>query len=212
MKKSLLVLSMALVLFVCGASLAFAAVDPYGTILPSDNSELNSDSGKFGDGSSLRIEDNENKNLGYIVKGNYAKFSGVDFGAAGATKVKIEVATPNAAGSIAFLVDDPAGTPFATVNYEPSGDWQKYQWAEAPVTGLTGAHDLYVVFTDGDINVRGITFEGGGGGGGGEAAAPAANPETGDNGIMLYTVLAVVAAGAIVLSRNHSLNVIKRVE
>ncbi|RED64963.1 carbohydrate-binding protein [Cohnella lupini] len=198
MKKSLLVLSMALVFFVCGASLAFAAVDPYGTILPSDNSELNSDSGKFGDGSSLRIEENENKNLGYIVKGNYAKFSAVDFGADGAAKVKIEVATPNAAGSIAFLADDPKGTPFATVNYEPSGDWQKYQWFEAPVTGLTGAHDLYVVFTDGDINVRGISFEAAGGGG---EAEPAANPATGDNGIMLYAILAVAAAGAIVLSR-----------
>lgn len=197
MKKSLIVLSLVLVMMVSSASLAFAAINPYGTINPSDNSELNSDSGKFGDGSSLRIEDNENKNIGFIVKGNYAKFSGVDFGADGASKVKIEIATPNAGGTVAFAVDDPKGAPFATVTYEPSGDWQKYQWFEAPVSGLTGAHDLYVIFVDGDINVRGIQFESAAGGG----AAPAENPQTGDNGVMLYVLLAAGSAAALFLSR-----------
>jgi LPXTG-motif cell wall-anchored protein len=198
MKKSLIILSLVLVMLVSSASLAFAAISPYGTINPSDNSELNSDSGKFGDGSSLRIEDNENKNLGFIVKGNYAKFSGVDFGADGASKVKIEIATPNAGGTVAFAVDDPKGAPFATVTYEPSGDWQKYQWFEAPVSGLTGAHDLYVIFVDGEINVRGIQFEAAAGGG---AAAPAENPQTGDNGVMLYVLLAAGSAAALFLSR-----------
>jgi hypothetical protein len=197
MKKTLLVLSMALVMLVSSASLAFAAINPYGTIMPRDNSELNSDSGKFGDGNGPRVEDNENKNLGYIVKGNYAKFSAVDFGADGASKVKIEVATPNAGGSVAFAVDDPKGTPFATVTYDASGDWQKYKWFEAPVTGLTGSHDLYVIFVDGDINVRGIQFESAGGAG----AAPADNPATGDNGVLLYVLLAAGSAAVVVLSR-----------
>ncbi|BBI31686.1 carbohydrate-binding protein [Cohnella abietis] len=196
MKKSMLVLSMALVLFLCSSALAFAAINPYGKIAPADNSELNSDSGKFSDGKGPRVEENENKNLGYIIAGNYAKFSGVDFGADGAAKVKIELATPNAGGSVAFLVDDPKGTPFATVKYDPTGDWQKYQWFEAPVTGLTGAHDLYVVFIEGDINVRAVQFEAAGGGG-----AAAANPATGDNGVMLYVMLAAGAAAAMFLSR-----------
>jgi hypothetical protein len=197
MKKTLLVLSMALVLLVSSASLAFAAINPYGTISPSDNSELNSDSGKFSDGNGPRIEDNENKNLGYIVAGNYAKFSAVDFGADGAAKVKIEVATAAAAGTVAFVADDPKGTPFATVSYDATGDWQKYQWFEAPVTGLTGSHDLYVIFTNGDVNVKSIQFEAAGGAG----AAPAANPATGDNGVLLYVLLAAGSAAAVFLSR-----------
>ncbi|RKP53069.1 carbohydrate-binding protein [Cohnella endophytica] len=198
MKKSLIVLSMVIVMLVSSVSLAFAAVNPYGTISPSDNSEINSDSGKFSDGNGPRIEDNENKNLGYIVKGNYVKFSGVDFGASGASKAKIELATPNAAGSVAFVIDDPKGTPFATVKYDPTGDWQKYKWFEAPVTGVTGSHDLYVIFTDGDINVRAFGFESAGGG---DAAAPAGNPATGDNGVLMYVLLAAGAAAVMVLSR-----------
>ncbi|QJD87035.1 carbohydrate-binding protein [Cohnella herbarum] len=202
MKKSLFVLSMVVVMLVSGASLAFAAINPYGTIAPSENSELNSDSGKFSDGNGPRIEDNENKNLGYIIAGNYAKFSGVDFGADGAAKAKIELATPNAAGSVAFVIDDPKGAPFATVKYEPTGDWQKYQWFEAPVTGVTGSHDLYVVFTDGDINVRAIGFESAAGAAsGGDGAAPASNPATGDNGVTMYVLLAGGAAAVMLLSR-----------
>jgi hypothetical protein len=197
MKKTLFVLSMVLVMLVSSASLAFAAIDPYKSIMPSDNSELNSDSGKFSDGKGPRVEDNENKNLGYIMAGNYAKFSAVDFGKGGATKVKIEVATPNAGGTVVFVADDPKGKPFATVKYDRSGDWQKYKWFEAPVTGLTGSHDLYVVFTNGDINVRAIQFESAGG----AAAAPAKNPATGDNGVLLYVLLAAGSAAAVFLSR-----------
>jgi len=197
MKKSIAVLGLSLALFVSSASLAFAAINPFEPIAPSANSELNSDSGKFSDGNGPRIEDNENKNIGYIVKGNYAKFSGVDFGADGASKVKIEIATPNAGGTVTFAIDDPKGAPFATVAYTATGDWQKYQWFEAPVSGLTGSHDLYVVFVDGDINVRNVQFEGAGGG----AAAPAANPATGDNGVATYVLLAAGAAAAIYFSR-----------
>jgi hypothetical protein len=201
MKKTLLVLSMVVVMLVSSASLAFAAVNPYKTIMPSDNSELNSDSGKFSDGSGARIEDNENKNLGYLTAGNYAKFSAVDFGADGASKVKIEAATSAAAGSVAFVVDDPKGKPFATVSYDLTGDWQKYKWFEAPVTGLTGSHDLYVIFTDGGVNVRSIQFEAAGKAAAAPAAAPAANPATGDNGVMLYVMLAVGSAAVVFLSR-----------
>ena len=196
MKKSFAVLTLSVALLVGSASLAFAAVDPYGVIAPSANSELNSDSGTFSDGSGPRIEDNENKNLGYIVAGNYAKYAELDFGGAGAAKVKIEVATPNAGGSVAFAIDDPKGAPVATVQYEPTGDWQKYQWFEAPVSGLTGTHDLYVVFTDGDINVRGIQFEPAAGGAG---AAPEANPQTGDAGVLPYALLAAASAAALLL-------------
>jgi hypothetical protein len=188
MKKYLMVLSLVMVMMLSSASLAFAAISPYDKISPSENSELNSDSGKFDDGKGPRIEENDKKNLGYIKAGNYAKFSGVDFGAEGASKVKVEAATPNAAGEIAFVLDDPNGTPFAIVKYPVSGDWQKYAWAEADVTGVTGTHDLYVVFPTGGVNVGDIQFVKAGG------AAPAANPKTGDNGVLLYVLLALGAA------------------
>jgi hypothetical protein len=197
MKKSLFVLSLVLVMVVSGASLAFAAISPFDKILPSQNSALNSDSGKFDDGKGPRIEDNENKNLGYIKAGNYAKFSAVDFGA-GASKVKAEVATPNAAGEIAFILDDPKGKPVGIIKYQPSGDWQKYVWAEAEVKGVTGTHDLYVVFTNGDVNVRAFQFVKADG-----AAAPAANPKTGDSGVMLYIILAIGSAAVLFAFRKQ---------
>jgi hypothetical protein len=195
MKKTLMLLSLVMVLLVSSASLAFAAISPYDKILPSQNSELNSDSGKFDDGKGPRIETNDKKNLGYIKAGNYAKFSGLDFGAEGASKVKIEAATPNAAGEIAFVLDDPKGKPFATVKYTPTGDWQKYAWFEADVTGVSGKHDLYVVFTNGDLNVGSIQFVKASGGA--AAATPAANPKTGDNGVMLYVWLAIGSAALL---------------
>ncbi|CAK4869200.1 unnamed protein product, partial [Aphanomyces euteiches] len=169
-----------MVMLVSSASLAFAAISPYDKISPSQNSELNGDSGLFDDGKGPRIEDNDKKNLGYLKAGNYAKFSAVDFGAEGASKVKIEGATPNAAGEVAFVLDDPKGAPFATVKYPSSGDWQKYVWSEADVKGVTGVHDLYVIFVNGDVNVGDIQFVKASGGA--EAAAPAENPKTGDAG------------------------------
>jgi hypothetical protein len=195
MKKYLMVLSLVMVMVVSSASLAFAAISPYDKILPSQNSELNSDTGKHDDGKGPRIEENDKKNLGYIKAGNYAKFSGLDFGAEGASKVKVEAATPNAAGEIAFVLDDPKGTPFATIKYPVSGDWQKYEWSEADITGVTGTHDLYVVFINGDVNVGDIQFVKAGG------AAPAENPKTGDNGVMLYVMLAVGSAALLFANR-----------
>ncbi|QGQ98963.1 carbohydrate-binding protein [Paenibacillus psychroresistens] len=196
MKKSLMVLALVMIMVVSSASLAFAAISPYDKISPSENTDLNSDTGKHDDGKGPRIEENDKKNLGYIKAGNYAKFGGIDFGAEGASKVKVEAATPNAAGEIAFVLDDPKGAPFATVKYESSGDWQKYVWSEADVTGVTGVHDLYVVFISGDVNVGDIQFVKASGGA--EAAVPAAdNPKTGDAGVMLYVLLAAGSAALL---------------
>lgn len=198
MKKSVLVLALSMVLLVLGASSAFAQ-NAYETIPASTASELNSDSGKFSDGSGPRIEANDAKNIGYIVAGNWAKFSGIEFGDPGATKVKIEAATANAAGTVDVFLDKADGTKIATINYNSTGDWQKYEWASADVSGVTGTHDVVFVFTSGDINVRSVGFEGDAGAGG--AAAPA-NPATGDAGIGLYVALAAAAAaGFVFLSR-----------
>ncbi|MGO4540122.1 carbohydrate-binding protein [Paenibacillus sp. 2TAB19] len=198
MKKRYSVTIMVLVLFVLNSAIAFAAIDPYSPIATSANTELNSDSGKFSDGNGPRIEDNENKNIGYIVAGNYAKYGEVQFGDAGASKVKIEVATPSESGTIEVYTGAPTGTPIATIEYKSTGDWQAYQWFEAPVSGVTGTQDLFVVFVSGDLNVRNVQFEAADG-----AAAPAAeaNPKTGDSGVMLYVALAAGAAMLMVVSR-----------
>jgi hypothetical protein len=198
MKKHLFVMALVLVMVVSSASLAFAAVNPYDKISPSANSELNSDSEKFDD-KGPRIEDNDKKNLGFLKAGNYSKFSAIDFGAEGASKVKIEAATPNAAGEITFVLDDPKGKPFATIKYPSSGDWQKYQWSEADVTGVTGVHDLFVIYTNGDVNIGDIQFVKAGGAAAAAPAdaAPAANPKTGDAGVMLYVLLAVGSAALL---------------
>ncbi|MFD0671228.1 carbohydrate-binding protein [Cohnella sp. GCM10027633] len=201
MKKSFLVLALTMVLLVLGATSAFAAdANPYRTIPGAEASELNSDSGKFSDGSGPRIEANDAKNIGYIVAGNWVKFSGLNFGDPGATKVKVEAASGAAAGgTIDVFLDSATGTKIASIPYDVTGDWQKYVEVSADISGVTGTHDVVFVFVNGDINVKSVSFEGDAGSG---AAAPAANPATGDNGIMLYVALAAVAAaGFVFLSR-----------
>jgi LPXTG-motif cell wall-anchored protein len=205
MKKSLLALALTMVLLVLGATSAFAAdANPYRTIPGAEATELNSDSGKFSDGSGPRIETNDAKNIGYIVAGNYAKFSGLDFGNPGATKIKIEAASGAAAGgTVDVFLDSPKGTKIASIAYDVTGDWQKYKEVSADVSGVTGKHDVVFVFVNGDINVKSVSFEGkAGSGAAAPATAPAANPATGDNGVMMYVAIAAVAAaGFVFLSR-----------
>ena len=62
-----------------------------------------------------------------------------------------------AAGQIAIRLDSPTGTLVGTLQGVNTGTWQTYTTASCPVSGATGLHNLYLVFTAG-LNLEWFEF------------------------------------------------------
>jgi glucosylceramidase len=86
--------------------------------------------------------------LGYISTGATAIYNNVDFGTS-VTKVSVQSASSGTGSTATFYLDSTTSTPIATVTLPATGGWQTWQKVTAPVTGATGVHNLYVVFTSG---------------------------------------------------------------
>lgn len=100
--------------------------------------------------------------LGYTVNGAYAVYNNVDFGT-GVTQVNVREASGGGGGTVEFYLDSMSGTPIATVTTPATGGWQTWTTVNAPVTGATGTHTLYAVFTGsnstGIINMNWFQFQ-----------------------------------------------------
>ena len=100
--------------------------------------------------------------IDYINAGDWVKYSKVDFGN-GAASLTANLAA-NSSGTIAFRLDNIEETStVATLTYGPTGSewdwWRLYQEFSSDVAGdVTGVHDLYVVFIDGNVNLDGFRF------------------------------------------------------
>jgi glucosylceramidase len=103
--------------------------------------------------------------LGYLTAGAYTVYENVDFGASGSvSQVNVRTASDGNGGTATFYLDSMTGTPIATVNLPVTGGWQTWQTVNAPVTGASGVHTLYVVFggggtTDSIANVNWFQFQ-----------------------------------------------------
>jgi glucosylceramidase len=86
--------------------------------------------------------------LGYLTNGAYAVYKNVDFGST-VTKVNIRAASAYTGATATFYLDSPSGSPIATVTLPATGGWQSWKTVSASVSGGSGVHDLYVVFTSG---------------------------------------------------------------
>ena len=95
--------------------------------------------------------------LGYISSGASAIYKNVDFGSS-VTKVNVREASNGSGATAQFYLDNPTGTPIATVTLPGTGGWQNWQTVTAPVSGASGVHTLYVVFTSG-ANVNWFQFQ-----------------------------------------------------
>ena len=96
--------------------------------------------------------------LGYISTGAYAFYNNVDFGSS-VTKVNVREASGSSSGATAtFYLDSPSGTPIATVTLPDTGGWQNWQTVSASVSGASGVHNVYVVFTSG-ANMNWFQFQ-----------------------------------------------------
>jgi glucosylceramidase len=95
--------------------------------------------------------------LGYVSNGATAIYDNIDFGTS-VTKVSVQSASSSTASTATFYLDSTSTTPIATVTLPVTGGWQTWQKVTANVTGATGVHNLYVVFTSGS-NVSWFQFQ-----------------------------------------------------
>ncbi|MFZ5988606.1 MAG: carbohydrate-binding protein [Bacillota bacterium] len=111
------------------------------------------------------IEDNGNKNVGYIENGDYICFKGVDFGTgSGATGFQARVSSATTGGNIQIRLGGVNSPTVATIPVAGTGAWSTYKDITASVSGLTGKHDLYLYFSGSSgylFNIDSFKFTGG---------------------------------------------------
>lgn len=85
-----------------------------------------------------------------INTGDYIKVSGVDFGEAGATNIKVKVRAEKAA-VIMVRINSKSGTLKASLSVEPTqGEWKEFSCAlKSPISGI---HDLFFTFKSNDAS------------------------------------------------------------
>jgi glucosylceramidase len=98
--------------------------------------------------------------VGYADGGDYALYRNVDFGSS-VRSVKMQVASAGSGGAIELRLDSVDGPLVATVAVPVTGGWQTWKTVSAKVTGASGVHDLYLVFTGGQSvgNVNWFRFK-----------------------------------------------------
>jgi MYXO-CTERM domain-containing protein len=127
-------------------------------------------------------------NVTNIDKGEFIKVAGVDFGG-GATSLDVRVASAGSGGGIEVRLDSQTGTLVGTCAVTGTGGAQTWTTKTCPISGASGVHDLYFVFTGdaaGLFNFNWWQFTGtpsdGGTGAGGQSGVDAATPTGGTGG------------------------------
>lgn len=86
------------------------------------------------------------KCVGFIRKGNWVRYDGVDFGS-GTTRVELRAAAPAGAGGIVQLrLDTPDGDLLGTCEVAVTGGWQTWQTFAAAIKRTEGVRSLCLVF------------------------------------------------------------------
>ncbi len=85
-------------------------------------------------------------NVGFIENGDWVKFDGLDFGD-GASFFEARVSSASSGGKIELRLDSPTGKLIGTCNVSGTGGWQSWETKSCNVSGVSGLHNLYLVFT-----------------------------------------------------------------
>ncbi|MBN1132043.1 MAG: glycoside hydrolase family 3 C-terminal domain-containing protein [Bacteroidales bacterium] len=99
-------------------------------------------------------------NVGYIENGDYMAYNDLSFDP-GMDELDIRVASATAGGNIEVRLDGVNGELITTIAVSGTGGWQNWVTLTADVSGLSGTHDLYLVFTGGSgylLNVNWFRF------------------------------------------------------
>lgn len=86
--------------------------------------------------------------VGFIQNGDYVVYKKIDFGS-GATSFEARVSSATEGGNIELRLDSATGTLIGTCPVTGTGDWQTWATNTCKISGATGEHDLYMVFTGG---------------------------------------------------------------
>ncbi|HEY0256709.1 MAG TPA: carbohydrate-binding protein, partial [Candidatus Methylacidiphilales bacterium] len=94
-----------------------------------------------------------------IFNGNYAVYNNINL--ASKTHFAARVASAGSGGSIQVRLDSPTGTLIGTCPVSVNGDWQTWSTKTCNLTGASGTHNIYLVFTGGSgalFNVEWFDF------------------------------------------------------
>ena len=105
------------------------------------------------------------QNIGFIANGDWARYSGVNFGTSAAHQFSARVAS-GAGGGVSGLVevrlDSVGSAPIGSFAIGNTGGWQSWRTVPANISAVTGTHDVYLTFTSGQpadfVNVNWFTF------------------------------------------------------
>jgi beta-glucosidase len=98
--------------------------------------------------------------VAYVSPGDHIYFDNVDFGGTSPGSVTARIAS-GASGTIEYRLDSLTGPVVATAPVNSTGGWDTWRDLTVPVTGATGKHRLYLVFTGpgGDfVNINWVRF------------------------------------------------------
>jgi arabinoxylan arabinofuranohydrolase len=107
------------------------------------------------------------RNLAFIENGDWVQVANVDF-AAGFGGFEARVASATNGGTIEIILDNLNNAPVGRVSVGSTGGWQTWQTVSAPISTVTGLHNLYLRFSGGSgylLNFDWWRFTGGAPGG-----------------------------------------------
>jgi endoglucanase len=100
--------------------------------------------------------------VGHISNGSYIEFNQVNLN--GVTSIAVRTASAGPGGTIGIYLDSPTGTEIGSVPVSPTGGWQTWTTVTANLSGASGYHNVYLVFSGsgsgGLFNVEWFAFQG----------------------------------------------------
>ena len=96
------------------------------------------------------------QSVGFIQNGSYAVYNQVNLN--GINRFVARVASAGSGGNIQIHLDSPTGPLIGTCMVAVTGGWQTWADAYCPITGASGSHDVYLVFTGSSGNLFNFEF------------------------------------------------------
>jgi hypothetical protein len=101
-------------------------------------------------GMTIEASEGGSEQLGGITGDAWARYAHVDFGVTAPTMFRARAAVDaSAGGSIEVRIDRVDGPLIGTCPVRPTGVWTMYEDFSAPISAVTGTHDVYLVFKTG---------------------------------------------------------------
>jgi hypothetical protein len=102
----------------------------------------------------------EHTYVGWIDAGEYLGYSNIDFGATAPQKISLKYANQSSSRPVEVRLDSPTGELIAKLEVQTTWNWDSFGDASAAVKpGVTGVHDVYLVFPQGEVNVSWMRFQ-----------------------------------------------------